>query len=84
MNLFTSNVYYPKIMESLENRPLSIHGNDAFCKTHQGYNLETSCNSLTKSNCNGTSCCSWIYNTCKAQNKSGTLLFNSNANNKRI
>ena len=78
----SSLLYYQTIKESLENMPLLINSNDAFCKTHKGYNLETSCNSLTKSNCNLTSCCIFANGKCKAGNNKSGLLFNSNVNNK--
>lgn len=62
------------ITEGLET--LIIKSNEAFCKTHNGFNLEKSCNKLTKNNCNKLSCCSWS-NKCKAVNKNG-IIFDDN------
>lgn len=71
-------------IEPLENMPLMIGGNSAFCETHKGFDQETSCNSLTKSNCNSTSCCVWMNDgKCKAGNKSGPV-FNSDSTGKSI
>ena len=59
-----------------------LPSNKAFCETNKGFNLETSCNNLTKYNCGLTSCCVWTSdNKCKAGNKSGPT-FNSNASGK--
>ncbi len=56
----------------------------AFCDTHSGYDLEKSCQKLTKYNCGLTSCCVWAGDKkCKAGNVSGPL-FNSDSNGKTI
>ena len=58
--------------------PIGINGSDAFCDYHKGFNLETSCNKLTKNNCNSTKCCIWTSDAkCKAGNQEGPT-FNSN------
>ena len=49
-----------------------MKGSDAFCKNHVGFDLEKSCNKLTKYNCNQTSCCTWTTK-CKASNKNGII-----------
>lgn len=74
----TKNVLY----EGLENNPLTINNSQAFCESHKGFELETSCNSLTKDNCNLTSCCIWSKK-CRAGNKNGAL-FNSDSKGKTI
>jgi len=69
-------------IEALET--LLMDGSQAFCESHKGFELETACNNLTKSNCNSTSCCIWTNdNKCKAGNSSGAL-FNSDSNGKTI
>jgi hypothetical protein len=51
---------------------LANSGSQAFCESHSGFDLETSCNNLTKYNCGVTSCCIWTSdNKCKAGNASG-------------
>lgn len=51
-------------------------GSQAFCDSHKGFDLEQSCNKLTKYNCGLTSCCVYTSdNKCKAENR-GNLLFN--------
>jgi len=44
--------------------PLSMDKSSAFCESHIGSSgtLDTACNSLTKNNCNDTSCCNWTSN----------------------
>lgn len=55
--------------------PLTTDSSKAFCDTNKGFNLETSCNKLTKYNCGLTSCCILTSdNKCKAGNN-GELLF---------
>ena len=64
--------------------PLTTDSSKAFCETNKGFNLETSCNKLTKYNCGLTSCCIWTSdNKCKAGNKNGPL-FNSDSKGKTI
>lgn len=59
-------------------------GSQAFCDSHKGYDLEQSCNKLTKFNCGLTSCCIWTSdNKCKAGNKSGPL-FNTDEKGKTL
>lgn len=59
-----------------------LPSNQAFCEANKGFDLEKSCNSLTKQNCGLTSCCVWTSdNKCKSGNKSGPT-FNSNSNGK--
>jgi len=71
-------------VEGLENNPLITSSYEAFCKSHSGFDLESSCNRLTENNCNSTSCCVWTSDfKCKAGNASGPL-FNSNSNGKTI
>lgn len=78
------SMYYKKI-EPLEK--LFNNGSDAFCNTKKGFDLEKSCNNLTKNNCNKTHCCIWGINNidknfkCYAGNENG-LLFNTNSNGK--
>lgn len=84
--IFNEYKHFTNILtiESLENMPLTMNSNSAFCETHKGFDQETSCNSLTKSNCNLTSCCVWMNDgKCKAGNKSGPV-FNSDTNGKSI
>lgn len=55
-------------------------GSQAFCDSHKGFDLEQSCNKLTKFNCGSTACCVWTSDKkCKAGNKSGPL-FNTDSN----
>jgi hypothetical protein len=49
-----------------------MNGSDAFCKIHNGFNLEKACNKLTKYNCGQASCCAWTTK-CKAINKNGII-----------
>lgn len=64
--------------------PLTIDSSKAFCDTNKGFNLETSCNALTKCNCGLTSCCIWTNNKkCKAGNQNGPL-FGSDSKGKTI
>ena len=61
-----------------------LPSNQAFCQANKGFDLEKSCNSLTKQNCGLTSCCVWTSdNKCKAGNKSGPI-FNSNSKGKTV
>lgn len=73
------------VMEGLENNnPLTISSSKAFCQVNKGFNLENSCNALTKYNCNETSCCIWTSDEkCKAGNASGPL-FGSDLNGKTL
>ena len=71
-------------LEGMKNNPLTTDSSKAFCETNKGFNLETSCNKLTKYNCGLTSCCIWTSdNKCKAGNKNGPL-FNSDSKGKTI
>lgn len=71
-------------MEGLQNNPLTTDSSKAFCETNKGFNLETSCNALTKYNCGLTSCCIWTSdNKCKAGNQNGPL-FGSDSKGKTI
>lgn len=64
--------------------PLTIDSSKAFCETNKGFNLERSCNSLTKDNCGLTSCCIWTSDKkCKAGNENGPL-FGSDSKGKTI
>ena len=66
-------------IEGLDN-PIPLSGSKAFCDVHSGFNLESSCNKLTKYNCGLTSCCVYTNdNKCKAGNASGPT-FNSDSN----
>jgi len=68
-------------IEALENQ-IPTSGSKAFCEVHSGFDLEQSCQKLTKYNCGLTSCCIWTSNNkCKAGNKSGPL-FNTDSNGK--
>lgn len=69
-------------VEGLETNPLTTDSSKAFCETNNGFNLETSCNALTRYNCGLTSCCIWTSdNKCKAGNQDGPL-FGSDSNGK--
>ena len=47
----------------------TMSGISSFCKTNTGYKQELSCNNLTQSNCNLTSCCFWTKEgKCKSGN----------------
>lgn len=62
------------IVEGMETNPLTINTSKAFCEMNNGFGLETSCNKLTKENCNLTSCCVWTSEQkCKAGNHNGPL-----------
>ena len=53
-------------MEPMEdNLVLNTNAADSFCKTNigKGDTLEESCNNLTKTNCNTTSCCVYLNDT---------------------
>ena len=68
-------------IEGLDNQ-MPTSGSKAFCEVHNGFDLEQSCEKLTKYNCGLTSCCVWTSdNKCKAGDKSGPL-FNSDAKGK--
>ena len=68
-------------IEGLDNQ-MPTSGSKAFCDMHTGFDLEKSCNSLTKYNCGLTSCCVYTSdNKCKAGNKSGPT-FNTDNNGK--
>ena len=66
------NIQPKKILNLEELETLIMKGSDAFCKNHVGFDLEKSCNKLTKYNCNQTSCCTWTTK-CKASNKNGII-----------
>lgn len=79
-----NNIY--NNIEGLDNLDTDIIMNvgNSFCETNKesGGNLENSCNKLTQSNCNSTSCCVWTSdNICKAGNVNGPT-FNTDANGK--
>lgn len=79
---FKKKLTGPVTIEGLE--PSIVSGNKAFCQTNTGFNLETSCNKLSKYNCNLTSCCVWTSeNKCKAGNQSGPT-FNSDSKGKTL
>lgn len=64
------------------NEPTILSSNKAFCESNKGYEQETSCNKLTKYNCNLTSCCVWTSdNKCMAGSASGPT-FNTDSNGK--
>lgn len=64
--------------------PLITDSSKAFCETNKGFNLETSCNNLTKYNCGLTSCCILTSDDkCKAGNQDGPL-FGSDSKGKTI
>jgi hypothetical protein len=91
IGLNLNEISYPKtlknviIMENFENKnPLTISSSKAFCEVNKGAKQETSCNALTKYNCNLTSCCIWTSdNKCKAGNQNGPL-FGSDSKGKTI
>ena len=79
-----NNIY--NIIEGLDNQDTDIimKGSDSFCETNigSGGDLEKSCNKLTQSSCNSTSCCVWTSdNICKAGSATGPT-FNTDANGK--
>jgi len=79
-----NNIY--NNIEGLDNLDTDIimKGSDSFCETNigSGGDLETSCNKLTQSNCNSTSCCVWTSdNKCKSGSANG-LTFNTDGNGK--
>lgn len=68
-------------IEGLESQ-IPTSGSKAFCDMHSGFDLENSCEKLTKYNCGLTSCCVWTSDDkCKAGNKSGPT-FNSDSKGK--
>jgi hypothetical protein len=67
-----SNIQPKKILNLEALEPLIMKSSDAFCKTHTGFDLEKSCNKLTKYNCGETTCCEWSTK-CKAKNKNGII-----------
>ena len=66
------NVKPKKLLNLDAFEPLILKGSDAFCKTHTGFDLEKSCNKLTKYNCGETTCCKWTTK-CKASDKNGII-----------
>jgi len=83
INLVSNEPEQPKklmsvvTIEGMDNIPLS--GSKSFCKKHNGFDLEKSCNKLTKYNCGLTSCCVYTSeNKCQAGNASGPT-FNSDS-----
>ena len=76
LNLNDPNI--PKTLKqvvTIEGLTPASSGSQAFCDSHTGYDLEQSCNKLTKYNCSLTSCCVYTNdNKCKAGNN-GELLF---------
>jgi len=63
---------------------LATSPNDAFCANYRGSGgkLDSACQTLTKNNCNSTSCCVWTSeNKCAAGNANGPI-FNSDSNGK--
>ena len=90
IGLNLNDPYQPKkllqvvTIEGLENQPQILNGNQAFCESHKGFDLEKSCNTLTNQNCNLTSCCVWTSEQkCKAGNQNGPL-FSSDEKGKTI
>lgn len=67
INSINVNLYKSVTFEAFE-----LNGSDAFCKIHNGFNLEKACNKLTKYNCGQASCCAWTTK-CKAINKNGII-----------
>ena len=66
-------------IEGLDTQLPASSGRKAFCDSHKGFDLEQSCNKLTKFNCGLTSCCVYTSdNKCKAGNMSGPT-FNTNS-----
>jgi hypothetical protein len=62
----------------------NISGNKSFCDLHNGFDLEKSCNKLSKYNCGLTDCCVFTNeNKCKAGNSLGAT-FNTDLNGKTI
>ena len=71
------------LVEGLDNQ-IPTSGSKAFCDIHSGFDLEQSCEKLTKYNCGLTSCCVWTSDEkCKSGNKSGPL-FNSDSKGKTL
>jgi hypothetical protein len=70
-----ANIQPKKLLNLDAFEPLIMKGSDAFCKTHTGFDLEKSCNKLTKYNCGETSCCTWTTK-CKASDKNGIIFEN--------
>ncbi len=69
------------IHEGLSTNPFK-KSNQSFCDVNKGFDLEKSCNKLTKDNCNLTSCCVFTGdNKCKAGNIKGPT-FNSDEKGK--
>jgi hypothetical protein len=80
LDVVTVKVALP-LVEGLDNQ-IPTSGSKAFCDIHSGFDLEQSCQKLTKNNCGLTSCCVWTSDDkCKAGNKSGPL-FNSDSKGK--
>jgi len=82
-NFVYANDLYPKpnkLYESFDT-PIIMNSSGAFCESHIGSSgaLDTACNSLTKNNCNDTSCCNWTSNKkCVAGGADGPT-FDSNS-----
>ncbi len=71
-------------IEGLDTQLPASSGMKAFCDSHKGFDLEQSCNKLTKINCGLTSCCVYTSdNKCKAGNMSGPT-FNTNSNGQSL
>jgi hypothetical protein len=84
LNSLNKNVFFTEGLTNNPNTSIIINNTDAFCEHHRGSSnlLEKSCNSLTKNNCNSTSCCVWTSkNKCVAGNSKGPT-FNTDANGK--
>jgi hypothetical protein len=86
LDVFIKNNNIYNNIEGLDNLDTDIimKGSDSFCETNigSGGDLETSCNKLTQSNCNSTSCCVWTSdNKCKAGAANGPT-FNTDGNGK--
>lgn len=75
--------YLNKNVEGLETE--INNGNNAFCEINKGFELQKSCNNLTKKNCNKVDCCIWENSSekCFAGNQNG-LLFNTDNDGKTI
>lgn len=78
LGLRLNDPYVPKkLMQvvTIEGLTPATSSSQAFCESHKGFDLEQSCNKLTKYNCGLTSCCVYTSdNKCKAGNN-GELLF---------
>ena len=82
-NFVYANDLYPKPNDLFEafDMPIIMNSSGAFCEVNRGSSgsLDSKCNSLTRNNCNDTSCCNWTSNKkCVAGGKDGPT-FDSNS-----